>query len=190
MIIGITGSIGTGKSFIGNYFKNKGYKVIDTDEINANLLKKKKHVKNINMLLFNKKSKTLNKNEVRQLIFTNKEAKTKLEQYLHPLIYKKTLNELNKRNQLTFVEIPLLFETDFIYLIDQVIVVYTDEQTQIKRLQERNKLTEAEIKNIISNQMPLEEKKSRADYLINNNQTKEDVEKELNLLLKKLLRRL
>lgn len=190
MIIGITGSIGTGKSFVGNYFKQLGYYVIDTDKINNELLSKKKHIKNINLLLFNKKSDILNKKDVRDLVFTNLEAKAKLEHYLHPLIFKKVFKKIKRTKELIFIEVPLLYETDFIYLVDQVIVVHTDLKTQLTRLKERNQLTEKEITQIIENQMPLADKMKKADYLIDNNKSKEEVEKDLKKLLDKLLRRL
>lgn len=190
MIIAITGSIGTGKSFIGNYFKEKGFKVVDTDKINASLLNQKKHIKKINKLLFNNKSDVLDRKAVRQLIYENEKAKSNLENYLHPIIYKKVLKEVKKYNKLIFLEVPLLYETDFIYIVDKVIVANLDEEEQIKRIKKRDNLNEKQIKQIIKNQMPLKEKVEMADYVINNNKTKQEVTKDLDILLEKLLRRL
>lgn len=167
--IGITGSLGTGKSLVSNYFKEKGHLVISADEINNELLKQKKIVKKINMLLFNKKSKVLNKKLIAESIFNDFNKKEQLEAYLHPLIYKRIAKIINKsKEKVVFIEVPLLYETNFIDLVDYVIVVFTDLENQIDRIVKRDNISKEEAMKRINSQMPLKDKISKADYVINN----------------------
>ncbi len=189
MIVGITGSIATGKSVAGSYFKEKGYDVINTDLINKELLEQKKHIKNINKLLFNIKSNVLNKLEVSKLIFSDQTKKKTLEDYLHPIIYeivKKKLKSIKKRP--VFIEVPLLFETNFVDLCDKILVVYTDEDTQINRLIKRDHITKTEAKKRISAQMALSEKIKLADYKVDNSNTLEETYQSLDQIIDALLK--
>ncbi len=189
MIVGITGSIATGKSVAGSYLKEKGYDVINTDLINKELLEQKKHIKNINKLLFNIKSNVLNKLEVSKLIFSDQTKKKTLEDYLHPIIYeivKKKLKSIKKRP--VFIEVPLLFETNFVDLCDKILVVYTDEDTQINRLIKRDHITKTEAKKRISAQMALSEKIKLADYKVDNSNTLEETYQSLDQIIDALLK--
>lgn len=187
MIIGITGSIATGKSLVANYFKDQGFKVINTDEINYHLLNEENHIKNINKLLFNIDSNILNKSNVRDLIFNNPDKKKELENYLHPIIYRIVIDEINlNKGNLTFVEVPLLYETNFKELVDKVIVVYADETTQINRLIKRDKISLEEAKLRINAQISLTDKVKLADYIIDNSKKEKHTFKQLKKLLEKL----
>ena len=189
--IGITGSLGTGKSAASNFFLEKGHLVISADQINQNLLEKKEVIKHINNLLFKTDSESLNKEEVRKLIFSDGEKKKELENYLHPLIYNEMLRQINEsREKIVFLEIPLLYETNFKDLVDYVIVVYLDEDIQIKRVMKRDNILHDEVVNIIKNQMPLREKVLKADYVIDNSKTVDETNKQLNHWYENYLRRI
>lgn len=178
--IGITGSIATGKSVASKFFESLGHLVISADIINEELLKEKEVIKEINKLLFKEDAIILNKKRVAELIFNEQEAKLKLESYLHPLIYeeiKKIIN--NSKEELIFIEVPLLYETNFINLVDYVLVIYADEEAQIKRIVKRDSISELEAIKRIKGQMPLKEKLLKADYVINNSNTLKETKQEL-----------
>lgn len=178
--IGITGSIGTGKSVVSSYFKNLGHLVISADQINYELLKEKEVIKNINKFLFNEESFIIDKKRVANLIFSNKEKKKELESYLHPLIIKRMNDIINKSDEkIVFLEIPLLYETNLTNLVDYVIVVYASEASQIKRIIKRDNIDESLAIKRIKSQMPLKDKMLKADYIINNDKTIEETNKEL-----------
>lgn len=189
--VGITGSIGTGKSLVSNYFKEKGHKVISADEINHILLKEQEVIKKINLLLFNENNDILDKKKVANLIFSNINMKNKLEAFIHPLIYDKILQQIKESNEkIIFIEVPLLFETNFTDLTNYNIVVYADLETQIKRIVKRDKITKEEALKRINSQMPLKEKLKKADYVINNNDTILKTKQELDNWYVNFMRRL
>lgn len=190
--IGITGSIGTGKSVVSDYFRRLGHLVISADQINSELLEKEAVITKINQLLFNINSLTLDKKQVSKLIFSDEFKKKQLEDYLHPLIYAKIKAIIadNEKEKIVFLEIPLLYETNFKELTDYVIVVYASEQTQIKRIKARDNIRESDVKKRIKGQMPLKEKLFQADYVVDNSGTLSQTEKQLKIWYENYMRRL
>lgn len=187
LIIGITGPIGSGKSTVLNFFKEKGFNVISADQINKDLLENKKHIITINKLLFNEKSNVLDKTKIKTVIFNDYHKKTLLENYLHPLIIKE-INKLAKKSQtITFVEAALLYESGFNNDVDLVIGVVAEEDVIIKRLKKRDNLTEAMIKNILISQKTKEFLKEKANYLVNNNYDLKETYLELETILKEIM---
>ncbi len=190
-VIGITGSIGTGKTLAGNFFKEKGYVVLDADYINHQLLKEKEVIKKVNELVFGIKSEKLDKTKVAAVIFSNKEIKANLESYLHPLILKEINSQIAVLNEkVVFIVVPLLFEAKFNLICDYVLFVYADMDKQIKRIQKRDNLSEKEIKMRIESQMPSKEKALLSNYVIDNNQTEKQTINQLKRWLKDYKRRL
>ena len=190
-VIGLTGSIATGKSTVSNKLKSLGYQVIDCDEINHEILKKDNEgylgvveafgdgILDIEL--------EINRKELGKLIFSNKELKTKLNQILHPII-KKIVNEKISEIEdgLVFLDCPLLFETDFHKLCDYTIVVYVNFDTQIHRLMERDSITFPEALKKIYAQMPLDDKIELADFIIDNCHLLSDLDWQIKQLLFRL----
>lgn len=179
--VGITGSLGSGKTTVSDFFKNKGHLVISADRINADLLEEKPIINYINQLLFKEKNDLLDKKRVAKLIYSNSEKKRALEAFLHPLIFKK-MDFLAKssKEKIVFLEIPLLFETNFTALVDYVIVVYLEEEIQINRVMKRDNINKDETVKRIKGQMPITEKLLKADYVIDNSGSFKNTEKQLN----------
>lgn len=91
----------------------------------------------------------------------------------------------SRNEQLIILDIPLLFESKLQYMCDKTLLVYADEDVRLKRLMQRNQLSENEAMARIQSQMPLSEKKALADAVIDNNGTIEETEKQLWKILKK-----
>ena len=192
MIIGITGSIACGKSTVSNYLKSKGYIVIDADKIGHEALDDD-YVKEKLILAFGNKileDNKINRQKLGELVFGNSSNLNVLNSIIHPEIRKKILEKIDKNNdkELIFIDVALLFEAKFDDLVDKIIVVYVDENTQLTRLMKRNSISKKEALSRIVSQMSPIEKAKLGDYTVNNNldviNTYEQVDKVLSELKK------
>ena len=190
MIIGITGSIACGKSTVSNYLKSKGYIVIDADRIGHEALdddyvKEKLIVAFGNEILEDNK---INRQKLGELVFGNSSNLNVLNSIIHPEIRKKILEKIDKNNdkELIFIDVALLFEAKFDDLVDKIIVVYVDENTQLTRLMKRNSISEKEALNRIMSQMSSIEKAKLGDYTINNNLDVINTYKQIDKVLSEL----
>lgn len=169
MKYGITGSIGSGKSTVSKYLRDKGYHVFDCDTYNRELLEKGNLGYSIILDTFPEvfDGEELNKKKLSDLIFTDKEKKLQLENILHPLILDKMLDEASEFNPF-FAEVPLLFETEFYKYFDYCLLIVSDNEKVLDRLKLRG-VNNAEAKRRFNNQMSIEEKKKRSNGIIYNN---------------------
>lgn len=192
MIIGITGSIACGKSTVSNYLKSKGYVVIDADKIGHEALEDN-YVKEKLILAFGNEileDNKINRQKLGELVFGNSSNLNVLNSIIHPEIRKKILEKIDKNNdkELIFIDVALLFEAKFDDLVDKIIVVYVDKNTQLTRLMKRNSISKKEALSRIVSQMSPIEKAKLGDYTVNNNldviNTYEQVDKVLSELKK------
>lgn len=192
MIIGITGSIACGKSTVSNYLKSKGYIVIDADKIGHEALDDD-YVKEKLILAFGNEildDNKINRQKLGELVFGNSSNLNVLNSIIHPEIRKKILEKIDKNNdkELIFIDVALLFEAKFDDLVDKIIVVYVDKNTQLTRLMKRNFISKKEALSRIVSQMSPTEKAKLGDYTVNNNldviNTYEQVDKVLSELKK------
>ena len=192
MIIGITGSIACGKSTVSNYLKSKGYIVIDADKIGHEALDDD-YVKEKLILAFGNEildDNKINRQKLGELVFGNSSNLNVLNSIIHPEIRRRILEEIDKNNdqEFIFIDVALLFEAKFDDLVDKIIVVYVDKNTQLTRLMKRNSISEKEALSRIVSQMSPIEKAKLGDYTVNNNldviNTYEQVDKVLSELKK------
>lgn len=192
MIIGITGSISCGKSTVSNYLKSKGYIVIDADKIGHEALDDD-YVKEKLILAFGNEileDNKISRQKLGELVFGNSSNLNVLNSIIHPEIRKKILEKIDKNNdkELIFIDVALLFEAKFDDLVDKIIVVYVDKNTQLTRLMKRNSISKKEALSRIVSQMSPIEKAKLGDYTVNNNldviNTYEQVDKVLSELKK------
>ena len=192
-VIGLTGSIASGKSTVSNRLKELGYVVIDCDAINHEILKKNavgylEVVKEFTSSILDENGEICRK-KLGSLIFNDSKLKEKLNQILHPIIKSIVIEEINKTDDgMVFLDCPLLFETDFHELCDLKIVVYVNMDTQIQRLMQRDNITFPEALKKIYAQMSLDEKLELADYVIDNCHSLGDLEWQIKQLLFRLER--
>lgn len=192
MIIGITGSIACGKSTVSNYLKSKGYIVIDADKIGHEALDDD-YVKEKLVLAFGNEileDNKISRQKLGELVYGNSSNLNVLNSIIHPEIRKKILEKIDKNNdkELIFIDVALLFEAKFDDLVDKIIVVYVDKNTQLTRLMKRNSISKKEALSRIVSQMSPIEKAKLGDYTVNNNldviNTYEQVDKVLSELKK------
>ena len=184
--IAITGTIASGKSSLSDILKKKGYHVFSCDEYNAYLLEKGnkgyEEIKKVFPDCF--EEDYLNKKKLAEIIFNDETAKRRLEDILHPLIIEKMLEESREYDPF-FAEVPLLFESNLEGYFDINILVAASKKTCIERLIHKGYSRKEAIARI-NNQMSLNIKRQKADIIIYNRGTFEDLEKKTEILLKEL----
>ncbi|WP_297376734.1 dephospho-CoA kinase [uncultured Helcococcus sp.] len=192
-VIVITGSIATGKSLVSSYLREKGFKIIDADEI-AHLLMQVGQVNYKNIVeYFGEEILDSNKNidnkKLAHIVFNNKEELQVLNNLTHDNIFNKIMNEINNSNEdIIFVDIPLFIENigKNNIPVDEMWLVYTDENTQLQRLMKRNNLSQDQALSRIKSQMSIEDKLKFADFVIDNTGNKDDTKRQVKEKLRTL----
>ena len=190
--IGITGSIACGKSTVSDYLIAKGYTIIDADKIGhvaltSNDVKRKLSEKFGDEILENNE---ISREKLGKLVFGNNNNLKKLNNIIHPKIKELILKlqEEHKDEDLVFLDIALLYEANFVDLVEKVVVVYVDEDVQLERLITRNSFSKEEALKRIESQMSSREKASLGDFVINNSYSKEDTFQQIDEIIEKLKR--
>lgn len=192
LTIGLTGSIATGKSTISKMFSDLNIPVVDADKIAREVVEVDKPTYNKIVESFGdhilQENKELDRKKLGAVIFNNVDAREKLNSIIHPAIRKEMLNQKEKhianREKCVVLDIPLLFESNLFHFVDKVLLVYTDEKTQLRRLMQRDQSTEEEALQRINSQISIEEKAKRADAIINNTGTIDSSYNQLIALLR------
>lgn len=189
MIIAITGCIGSGKSYVSNLIHQKyGYDVFSSDII----AKKAYEDENIKVKL-NDAFECIVNNKVDISIIKsklNEETIKVLNAIIHPFVIGK-INEIkdNYKEDIAFVEVPLLFESNMEHLFDKTIVISTSLKLRHKRIKNRNPLTYKDMLKLERYQLSNKEKVKRADYVIHSGEDDikniNEIDKTMNLILKK-----
>ena len=174
--IGLTGGIGCGKSTVAEIFGQFRTPVIDADEIAHRLVAIGQPALAQIQQKFGtdalKPDGSLNRERLRELIFSDGKQKQKLEAILHPLVYQTIQAKVKKLDApYCIICIPLLFETNMSHLVDRVLVVDCSIETQIERLQKRDNMTVKRIQSIIDSQVSRDFRKAHANDLIDNSET-------------------
>ena len=190
-IVGITGGIASGKSTVCQYLISLGYKVIDSDQISRDLSRRDMPIYNAILESFGSSyllpNMELDRAKLGKYIFSNQEARNRLNAITHPIIVEEMKNLIQKTEEkLIFLDIPLLFEAKLSYLCDTIVCVYVDEETQIKRLIHRDGITKEYALTKIHSQMSLEEKKKRSDYVIESKESFRETQENIRKILNKI----
>lgn len=190
--IAITGSIATGKSTVSKYLIQQGYPVIDTDIISRVVVEKgtvglERLKENFGEDIIQADG-TLNRKALGNIVFNDKASKEKLNQILHPLISKESKERMaaykEEGHSLIFVDIPLYYEVDIDIPTDAVWLVYVSPDIQLERLMKRNQIGEEDARQLISNQISIQDKAKWSEIVIDNSNTPEETHKQVDQLLK------
>ena len=194
-IIGLTGGIGTGKSTVSEYLASKDCIILDADKISRNMTRKGATALAEIAEVFGKhlidEEGNLNRQALGNIVFKDKEKLKKLEEIITKKVvedinYK--LNTLKEQNcdKIVVVDAPLLFECGMENLADENWLVYVDMPVRIKRIIQRDNLTEEEIMSRINNQMSQEEKEKLSDYILDNSGTLEELYSQIDYHLERI----
>jgi dephospho-CoA kinase len=195
-IIGLTGGIATGKSIVASVFRELGAILLDADVIARLVVLPHQPAWEDIVEFFGpqvvNEDESLNRAKIGEIVYNNPDSLTELNRITHPRIMQHYKDELRRikteqPDAVVVLEVPLLYETNMDKLCQQVIVVYVDRETQIKRLMKRDNMSYEDAVRRISAQMPMDEKVGRADFIIDNRgsveETKEKATKYYNEIL-------
>ncbi|PKK92356.1 MAG: dephospho-CoA kinase, partial [Tenericutes bacterium HGW-Tenericutes-7] len=168
-IIGLTGGIGSGKTTAANHFKSLDIPVIDSDEIVKNLWAfdddMKHEIEETFGVVISSKD---DKKSFAKKIFEDEDKREKLNQIIHPRVFNQidVLKKTLRQDKIIVIDMPLLIEVGYQNKVDKVMLIYVDLHTQLKRIMARDHLSKKDALLRIQAQMPLEEKKAYADYIV------------------------
>ncbi len=175
IVIGITGSIASGKSSFTEALASLGIRTLSSDKIVFDICQKDragyKALKELKIPDLIDKDKELNKTLLRELVFNNEDIRRKVEEKLHPLVideFKKTISSL-KDKEILAIEIPLLFEAKAENLCDYTVVVHRDLSKIINSIVDRYKTIKIQAEKMLKTQLSAGEKMLRSNIVILNN---------------------
>lgn len=195
LLLGVTGSIATGKSTVARMLEALGARTIDFDVLSRVVVEPGKPAWEDIVAYFGKQvlneDQTLDREKLREIVFRDLEEKKKLEGFLHPRIseeFVKVVDAYTRDDPQVIIQavVPLLIETNMQAFFHNILMVYATEAEQKKRLMARDGCSEEMAMNMIRSQISVEEKKGYCDLIIDNSGTEEETRKQVEKLWKKL----
>jgi len=192
LIIGLTGGIGSGKSVASDKFKSLGVAVVDADVASRTVVEPgKPALKEIQdhfgSGIITTEGK-LDRNKLREIIATDAEERKWLESVLHPKIGEQITKEISESTSVyTLFVAPLLLETNSQEMCSRVVVVDVPKDVQIQRTAKRDKVSPNQVEQMVAAQMKREKRLEKADDVLLNSGTIEDLEKQVEELHKKYI---
>ena len=194
-IIGITGGIASGKSTVTEFLRRQGYQVIDADQVVHELQEPGGRLYQALLSTFGssilQEDGRLDRPKLGAMIFGNSQLLAQSSQIQNRLIREELAGRrdlLAETEDIFFMDLPLLFELQYEDWFDQIWLVDVTEKTQLSRLMTRNALSQEEAEKRISAQLSLQEKRNRADVLIDNNGSLKETRQQIRDALQKLER--
>ncbi|MED0678139.1 dephospho-CoA kinase [Aneurinibacillus thermoaerophilus] len=195
MIVGLTGGIACGKSTISRMLAERDARIIDADIIAREVVRPGEKAWSLIVERFGRgillDSEEIDRVKLGSIVFADEKARLALNDIVHPAV-RQRMRQLTQEAQeegvsLIVLDIPLLYESKLEYMVEKVIVVYCTPEQQLERLIKRNGFSAEEARRRIASQMPVEEKKLRADYVIDNSGTLKETEEQVDELMEQLL---
>ena len=186
--IALTGGIATGKSTVASLLALNGMRVIDADAISHEILDASREWVRENFGDEFVEGAKVNRAKLGQIVFSNSEAKKKLEAFLHPKIRAEIEQRSIRQDAFKFpylIDIPLFFENGA-YDIKESVVVYTPKNIQLERFMKRNGYSKEESLRRMESQMDIEEKRKRATWVIDNSKDLKHLQRECEEFVEKI----
>ena len=194
VIVGVTGSFGSGKSTVCAMMKELGAHVIDADRL-AHLCLREDHPAYAKIVeRFGKEVMTrggrLSRRKLAGVIFSDGCARRALNKIVHPRVVRMMRDKIARaREEVVVCDVPLLLEAGLEGMVDMVVVVKAKEGIQVARLRRRSGSSDEEIRERIGAQMPLADKERLADFIIDNSYSRVQTRKQVERLWKKIRHR-
>ena len=196
LLVGLTGSIATGKSTVSRMFAHLGARVIDADLLSREVVTPGQAAYARIVEEFGpqvvQEDGSLDRKALGAIVFADPTRRKRLEEITHPAIGARQQRMLSVLDEEAFEGVvlwdaALLFESGGVAKMDRVVVVFADPETEVRRLMERDGLREADARARIASQMPIAEKAKLADYVIDNSGTREETERQVRTVYGALL---
>lgn len=194
-LLGITGGISTGKSTVSHMLQARGAIVLDADQMAKDVVRKGEKGWHRVVQAFGEQvlctSGELNRAALGEQVFRYPEKRKQLNHLIHPLVQTELIRQSQEIQEklsptVIFWDVPLLIEENWVQAVEALILVYAPHAIQLERLMERDGFTMEEALLRIKAQMPIEDKKTYADYLIDNSGLLENTEEQVDQLWDKL----
>lgn len=192
-IVGLTGGVASGKSFILSVFKKLGADIIDSDKAVHDILRKNKCVIDSVVERFGRgvvrEGNGIDRKALRRIVFNNRKELRWLEALVHPVVLSFVKNRVKvSKKAVIVVDVPLLFEKNWGKYFDYIVTAFCARSVQVKRLIKRDKLGIKEAGRVISLQMPLAKKAKRSDFAIDTNDSKLQVSRDAKRVFEEITR--
>jgi len=195
LLVGLTGGIATGKSTVSGMLRDAGLPIVDADVVAREVVEPGTTTLEKIKLAFGPSvidNGVLNRRRLGDIVFSNRQELARLNDIMQPAISRAMADKINfwrmQQVPILILDVPLLFERNYEKdgKIDKIIVVATDEATQLERLKLRNQLSDSQARNRIRSQLPLKDKVAQADYVIDNNQDQKSLTQQVAALIENL----
>jgi dephospho-CoA kinase len=195
ILLGVTGGIASGKTAVARMLEELGAPIIDFDVLSRVVVEPGKSAWKEIVAYFGEQvlqeDKTLDRKKLSEIVFRDLEKRKKLESFIHPRIFgefTRLVKEFAAQDPGAIIQavVPLLYEVNLQYLFHKILLVYTPEEIQIERLMKRDGISREMAVNILSSQLPLEEKRSYADFIVDNSGSLEETKKQVQEIWEKL----
>ena len=193
LVLGLTGSIGSGKSTVARMFQELGAEIIDADKVGHSLLEKKEVresiVKNFGSSVLDKEGR-IERGKLGKIVFRDKKRLEELNSIIHPLIFSEIKRKIIfSEARIIIIDAAILLEAGADSLVDKVLVVNASYETRRKRIKESSLLSSKEVEGIIKAQFSQDEKIQRADFLIENEKSIKESKGQVERIWGKLVAR-
>ncbi len=195
-VIAVTGGIGSGQSSVCAILKEYGCKVIDVDKKAKQIISKDKTLQRELQSAFGNRifyrNGRLNRRLLASIAFRDEEKTRMLNKLVHPRMVAEIVEEMeearfSKRYPLIVIDAALVFEISIEQMFDAIIVVYSSLKKRIQRVKIRDRVNEEDIIARVNRQIPLEEKRKWADFVINNNGTMDDLRSQTRRIYEQMI---
>lgn len=193
MIIGLTGSIASGKSTVAKMITALGLPIVDADIVARDVVEPGAETLTLIVEEFGQdillEDGTLNRVKLGDIIFQEPSKRKILNDIMHPAIRQEMLRQrdayIEAGNKHVVMDIPLLFESKLQHYVERIIVVSVSEEVQLRRLMKRNNLSKEDALARMHSQLPMSVKEKGADAVIYNNENLGQTEEQLKKILTK-----
>lgn len=191
-LIGLTGGIGTGKTTVSNYLADSyGLPILDADIYAREAVQPGSLVLDKIFERYGSSVEladgTLNRKRLGEIVFNDQNQRRWLEQQIHPYVRDRFQSQLaTLTNPTVVLVVPLLFETGMTDLVNEIWVVSCSPEAQLRRIMERDALSQEQALSRLNSQLPIQEKVARADVVLDNSSTRDNLLKQVNFALQGL----
>ncbi|RNB70044.1 dephospho-CoA kinase [Brevibacillus panacihumi] len=191
MILGLTGGIATGKSTVTGMLRERGIPVIDADQIARDVVEPGKPAYEAIVAHFGREillaDGQIDRKKLGEIVFSDESERQKLNAIVHPEVRRVMREEAEAAEKngasIVFMDIPLLFESKLQHMVDKIVVVYAPAHMQLARMMERDEMQEEQAQKRLRAQLPIDQKKAEADFLIDNSRSREEAERQVEEML-------
>jgi dephospho-CoA kinase len=196
ILLGVTGGIASGKTTVARMLEQRGARLIDFDLLSRVVVEPGKPAWRDITACFGEQvlqhDKTLDRKKLAKIVFGDSEKRKKLERFVHPRIYEEFRQRVKEyaakdlSNIIIQVVVPLLLEENLQHLFHKILLVYIPEEMQIERVMKRDRISREMALNILRSQLPIEEKRSYADFIVDNSGSLEETKRQVEEVWEKL----